>query len=57
MKTYLNQFYLFVAGLTMLAVCSFIALAPSEYLMSMGAQTDMGVELHQILSHFRLLFA
>lgn len=40
MKLCLNKFYLFVAGLTMLLVGSFIALAPNEYLMSMAAQPD-----------------
>ncbi|MAZ87347.1 MAG: hypothetical protein CL693_06855 [Cellvibrionaceae bacterium] len=40
MKLCLNKFYLFVAGLTMLLVGSFIALTPNEYLMSMGAQPD-----------------
>lgn len=40
MKLSFNKFYLFIAGLTMLLVGSFIALAPNAYLMSMGAQPD-----------------
>ena len=40
MKLYFSQFYLFVAGLIMLLVGAFIALAPNEYLMSMGAASD-----------------
>ena len=38
MKLCINKFYYFVSGLTMLFVGSFIALAPNEYLMSMGTQ-------------------
>lgn len=43
MKLYFNQFYLFVAGLIMLLVGGFIALAPIEYLMSLGDTPDMAI--------------
>lgn len=41
MKLGFNQFYLFIAGFTMLLVGGFISLAPNEYLMSMGTETEM----------------
>lgn len=49
MKLCSNKFYLFVSGLTMLLVSGFFASAPNEYLMRMGAQTEIAFSsgLHQ----------
>ena len=39
MKTYQHQYYLLVAGLTMLAVGGYVSLMPHAYLLSLGVES------------------